>query len=68
MTQAASAFDQDGIQVRFFNQRIEGNNINSETAVNQLMQQAKFSGLTPLGTAMQQKILDVGACTGPWHD
>lgn len=23
------------------------------------MQQAKFSGLTPLGTAMQQKILEV---------
>ncbi|SCV72931.1 BQ2448_6856 [Microbotryum intermedium] len=55
---AASLFDQDGIQVRFMNSRVEGNNINSEAAALQLVNQVKFSGLTPLGTAMQQKILE----------
>ncbi|KAM0786238.1 hypothetical protein ACM66B_007039 [Microbotryomycetes sp. NB124-2] len=54
---AASMFDQDGIQVRFMNSRIEGNNINSEAAATQLVNQVKFSGLTPLGTALDQKVL-----------
>ena len=56
---AASLFDQDGIQVRFMNSRVDGNNINSEAAASALMQQVKFSGLTPLGTALQQKIMEV---------
>ncbi|SCZ94763.1 BZ3500_MvSof-1268-A1-R1_Chr12-1g03642 [Microbotryum saponariae] len=55
---AASLFDQDGIQVRFMNSRVEGNNINSDAAALALVGQVKFSGLTPLGTAMQQKILE----------
>ncbi|KAL8293601.1 hypothetical protein RQP46_000302 [Phenoliferia psychrophenolica] len=54
---AASLFDQDGIQVRFMNSKIEGNNINSEAAALALINQVKFSGLTPLGTSLQQKIL-----------
>jgi hypothetical protein len=41
---ATSLFDQDGIQVRFMNNRIEGNNIASEPAALQLVQQVKFSG------------------------
>lgn len=40
------------------NSRVEGNNIASEAAALALMQQVKFSGLTPLGTALQQKILE----------
>ncbi|KAK4689607.1 hypothetical protein P7C73_g518, partial [Tremellales sp. Uapishka_1] len=52
-----SLFDQDGIQVRFMNSRIDGNNINSEQAAMSLVQQVKFSGLTPLGTSLYQKIL-----------
>ncbi|KAK4049947.1 hypothetical protein OIV83_003771 [Microbotryomycetes sp. JL201] len=54
---AASLFDSDGIQVRFMNSRIEGNNITSEAAATQLVNQVKFSGLTPLGTALDQKVL-----------
>lgn len=54
---ATSLFDQDGIQVRFMNSRVEGNGINSEAAAMQLINQVKFSGLTPLGTALDQKIL-----------
>ncbi|KAM0785992.1 hypothetical protein ACM66B_006810 [Microbotryomycetes sp. NB124-2] len=55
---AASLFDQDGIQVRFMNSNIEGNNINSEQAVANMFNSVKFSGLTPLGTALNQKILE----------
>lgn len=54
---ATSLFDQDGIQVRFMNNRTEGNNITTENQALQLVQQIKFSGLTPLGTQMWQKIL-----------
>ena len=49
--------DQDGIQVRFMNNRLEGNNISTENQALQLVQQVKFSGLTPLGTSLWQKIL-----------
>ncbi|KAK4704861.1 hypothetical protein P7C70_g1351, partial [Phenoliferia sp. Uapishka_3] len=55
---AASLFDQDGIQVRFMNSKIEGNNINSEQAALALVSQVKFSGLTPLGTSLNNKILE----------
>ena len=41
---ATSLFDQDGIQVRFMNNRVEGNNIASEPQALQLLQQVKFSG------------------------
>ena len=54
---ACSLFDRDGIQVRFMNSRVDGNNISSEQQAMQLLQQVKFSGLTPLGTSMWQKIL-----------
>ncbi|WRT69886.1 uncharacterized protein IL334_006877 [Kwoniella shivajii] len=54
---ACSLFDHDGIQVRFLNSQLQGNNINNEQAALQLVGQVKFSGLTPLGTALDQKIL-----------
>lgn len=41
---ATSLFDQDGIQVRFMNNRTEGNNISTEQQALQLVQQVKFSG------------------------
>ncbi|WVW87134.1 hypothetical protein I302_109191 [Kwoniella bestiolae CBS 10118] len=54
---ACSLFDHDGIQVRFLNSQLQGNNINNEQAALQLVSQVKFSGLTPLGTSLDQKIL-----------
>ncbi|WVR07881.1 hypothetical protein IAU60_004924 [Kwoniella sp. DSM 27419] len=54
---ACALFDYDGIQVRFLNSQLQGNNINSEQAALSLVQQVKFSGLTPLGTSLDQKIL-----------
>lgn len=57
VTFATSLFDHDGIEIRFLNGQIEGNHVNSEAQATQLVQQVKFSGLTPLGTALDQKIL-----------
>ncbi|PRQ70903.1 hypothetical protein AAT19DRAFT_10443 [Rhodotorula toruloides] len=57
VAQACSAFDDDGIQVRFMNSRIEGNNIRTEQEAVALVNQIKFSGLTPLGTALDSKVL-----------
>lgn len=54
---ATSLFDHDGIQVRFMNNRIEGNNITTEAQALQLVQQVRFSGLTPLGTSLWSKII-----------
>ncbi|KAJ9123059.1 hypothetical protein QFC22_001248 [Naganishia vaughanmartiniae] len=54
---ATSLFDQDGIQVRFMNSRVEGNGINSEAAALRLLEQVRFSGLTPLGTQLDAKII-----------
>lgn len=54
---ATSLFDQDGIQVRFMNNRVEGNNIASEPQALQLLQQVKFSGLTPLASSLWSKII-----------
>lgn len=47
---AASLFDDDGIEVRFMNSRVEGNGLRTEQEAMALVQQVKFSGLTPLGT------------------
>lgn len=54
---ATSLFDEDGIQVRFMNSTVQGNNIKGEQQVNQMVQQIKFSGLTPMGRELQNKIL-----------
>lgn len=54
---ACALFDQDGLQVRFLNSNVQGNGITNEQGAVQLVQQVQFSGLTPLGTAMDQKIL-----------
>lgn len=41
---ACSLFDHDGIQIRFLNSNVNGNNITSEQAATQLISQVKFSG------------------------
>ena len=54
---ATSLFDQDGIQVRFLNSNVEGNGIRDEGGAMQLPSQIRYSGLTPLGTSLDKKIL-----------
>jgi hypothetical protein len=55
---ATSLFDRDGIQVRFMNSTHEGNNIQSDTQVASMITATRFSGLTPMGRELQNKILD----------
>lgn len=55
---AASLFDQDGIEIRFMNSDLQGNNIHNSMEVEQMIQRVSFKGLTPLGTALKQKVID----------
>lgn len=55
---AASLFDEDGIQVRFMNNDLQGNNIRSEQQVEDLVQRVQFKGLTPMGTSLKNKVLE----------
>lgn len=57
VTYATSLFDQDGIEIRFLNSQVQGNHVTSEGQAGQIVSQIRFSGLTPLGTALDQKIL-----------
>jgi len=54
---ATSLFDADGIQVRFMNSADQGNGIRDERMVNEMISRTKFSGLTPMGRELQNKIL-----------
>ncbi|BGP03355.1 hypothetical protein NBRC10513v2_007088 [Rhodotorula toruloides] len=54
---AATLFDTDGISVYFLNSKTVGNNVTNEQQAQQLLGGIKFSGLTPLGTSLEQKIL-----------
>lgn len=44
VSQAASLFDDDGIEVRFMNSRVEGHGIRDEAGAMNLISQVKFSG------------------------
>lgn len=55
---AASTFDQDGISVRFMNSEETGDGIRSAADVDMLVSRVRFAGLTPLGTSLQNKVID----------
>ena len=55
---AASLFDDDGVQIRFLNNSIQGNDIREDRQVQDLISRIKFNGLTPIGTELQKKVLD----------
>lgn len=56
VAQAASVFDDDGIEVRFMNSRTDGHGLKNEADAMRLINQVKFSGLTPLGTVGSQTL------------
>jgi len=61
---AATLFDDDGISIRFMNstppvQMVE--HVKNDQQIDQLMQSVKFSGLTPMGTQLREKVID-GIC------
>ncbi|ODN95748.1 hypothetical protein L198_04366 [Cryptococcus wingfieldii CBS 7118] len=66
VTYVTSLFDSDGIQIRMMNSQVEGNHINSEQEALRLVSRIQFSGLTPLGTSLWQKILQP-LVVGPAH-
>ena len=61
---AASLFDDDGIQVRFMNARESGinpamlNGIRTEEQAEALVMDAKYRGLTPLGTQLEAQVIE----------
>lgn len=55
---AASLFDDDGIQVRFMNSDVQGNNIRTEQDAAQLIDRVPPKGLTPMGTSLRNKVID----------
>lgn len=55
---AASKFDQDGVNIRFMNSDERGDHIRSREDAEALVQRVRFSGLTPMGTSLKNKVLD----------
>ena len=50
-------FDDDGILVRFMNSNVNGDGIRNSSDVQQLISKVHFSGMTPLGTNLDKKVL-----------
>ncbi|KAH7307510.1 hypothetical protein KP509_22G063200 [Ceratopteris richardii] len=53
----ATLFDDDGITVRFMNSNVNGDGIRNPADVSQLISQVRFSGVTPLGTNFERKVI-----------
>jgi len=64
LTRVASVstmFDEDGVQLRFMNTNMDVSQldgIRSEAQIDALMRNVSFKGLTPMGTALRQKVID----------
>ncbi|GAQ83863.1 hypothetical protein KFL_001650160 [Klebsormidium nitens] len=58
VAEVATLFDQDGIVIRFLNSRLEGNGIRNKEDAENLVNQVRFQGLTPLAGSMQRNVLD----------
>ncbi|KAK9454234.1 hypothetical protein V1511DRAFT_503134 [Dipodascopsis uninucleata] len=54
---AVSLFDSDGIEIRFMNSQISGSGIRSEADALRLLDGLNFSGMTPLGTNLEKKVI-----------
>lgn len=54
IARASALFDQDGLAVRFLNWQEQADRVVSERMVEELVGRCRFSGLTPLGTALDQ--------------
>jgi len=57
VSEVATLFDDDGILVRFMNSDVQGNGIRSPADVSSLLGEVQYSGLTPLATSLQSKVL-----------
>lgn len=57
VAEVATMFDEDGIVVRFMNGHVEGNGIRDALSANNLIQQVQFTGMTPLGSSLDSKVI-----------
>ncbi|KAJ3117782.1 hypothetical protein HDU96_005563 [Phlyctochytrium bullatum] len=54
----ACSFDDDGISVRFMNSPVVGDRLRTPDDIQSLIARVNFSGLTPLGTQLERKVLN----------
>lgn len=57
VAEVATLFDDDGIVVRFMNSRTEGNGIRNAHEANNLIGQVNFTGMTPLGSRLEERVI-----------
>jgi len=57
VAEVATLFDDDGILIRFMNNNTQGNGIRDSASAAALIQQINFSGMTPLGTNLMNKVI-----------
>jgi len=57
LSEVCTMFDDDGIQVRFMNSDVQGNGVRSAAQAAQLLEQVRFSGITPLATNLDRKVI-----------
>ncbi|OKL59153.1 hypothetical protein UA08_05958 [Talaromyces atroroseus] len=55
---AAAKFDSDGVAIRFMNSDERSDSIRSKEEAEALVSRVRFSGLTPMGTSLKNKVLD----------
>jgi hypothetical protein len=58
VSEVATLFDEDGISIRPMNSRTSADNIRTAADADRFVAAIKFSGMTPLGTQMEQRILE----------
>jgi hypothetical protein len=57
VSEIATMFDDDGILVRFMNSDTRGDGIRNANDAQSLVDNVRFSGMTPLGTNLERKVL-----------
>lgn len=57
VAEVATNFDSNGINIRFMNCTVEGNQIRDSVSASNLVSQVQFNGLTPLGSKLDEKVM-----------
>ncbi|KAI8808120.1 hypothetical protein BJ742DRAFT_291269 [Cladochytrium replicatum] len=57
VSEIATMFDTDGISVRFMKEQREGDNLRTPDECDALISSIRFAGMTPLGTALEQRVI-----------
>lgn len=57
VAEVATLFDDDGIVVRFMNSQTQGNGIHTAQEANNLINQVNFTGMTPLGSRLEERVI-----------